>query len=68
MVHVRMDGGPHFREPLQDLLKQSNIPFTPSSPYNPSSNILGEYYIQTRKQLLKEYMKSDNDIRTTSCS
>ena len=30
--HVRMDGGPHFRGPFNELLEEFKIPYTPSSP------------------------------------
>ena len=41
-LYIKMDRGPHFRGSFKELLKQSKIPFTPSSLYNQSSNRLVE--------------------------
>ena len=51
---VRFDGGPHFRGEFLDLLKECNIPTTPSSPYNSESNGLAERHIGLTKILLKK--------------
>ena len=39
---IRFDGGPHFAKEFRQMLKDYNIPETPSSAYNPASNGLAE--------------------------
>ena len=51
---MRFNGGPHFRGEFLELLKDCNIPTTPSSPYNSESNGLAERHVGLAKMLLKK--------------
>ena len=42
---VRMEGGPEFRGPFWEMLKEFKIPYTLSSPYNSPSNRLVEWHV-----------------------
>ena len=46
--------GPNFRRAFKELSEELKISFTPSSPYNPLSNRLAEFYVQTKKLLFKK--------------
>ena len=51
---IRYNGGPHFRAEFKEMLKEYNIPETPSSPYNHPLNGLAERHVGVAKLLLKK--------------
>ena len=58
---VRFDRGLHFRVEFLDLLKECNIPTTPSSPYNSEANGLAEQHVGITKMLLKKCQAAKED-------
>ena len=61
---IRYDGGPHFQKEFCQMLKDFNIPETPSSAYNHASNGLAERHVGVVKLLLKKCTASKQDFRT----
>ena len=51
---IRFNGGPHFSKEFRQMLKEYNIPETPSSAYNPASNGLAEKVVGIVKTKLKK--------------
>ena len=61
---IRYDGGPHFRGPFKEMLKEYAIPETPASPYNHASNGLAERHVGCAKLLLKKCKASGTDFHS----
>ena len=61
---IRYDGGPHFRGPFKEMLKEYGIPESPASPYNHASNGLAERHVGCAKLLLKKCIASKTDFRS----
>ena len=61
---IRFDGGPYFSKEFRQMLKDYNIPETPSSAYNQASNGLAERHVGVVKLLLKKCVDSKQDFRS----